>query len=349
MNRIARLAVYWVLLGIIIRMPIGEQLVFAAQGTFADRQMHASYFGQSLEKAGLASRSSTYETIFSLDMGLRRDNLDWSIAGNTSGTSPNILSELEWSDVDSYQLALKNRTRVGRHLYFRSYFNYAVIQRGRLRDSDYAGNDRTAEYSRSISQTSDDQLWDFSFGAGYPFVFLGGRLMVAPLLGASVHKQNFRMTDGNQVVTWLRGPDLGPFQGLNSTYKARWEGVWGGCDLRYRMTPNWKKTINPMELGLSVELHQARYTAEANWNLRNDLQHPVSFEHDADGIGYILAGEWLIHLAPRWGLDFQINYQRWTTDSGTDRVYFIDGVSATRLNEVNWDSRSLLLGVTYTF
>jgi hypothetical protein len=227
--------------------------------------------------------------------------------------------------------------------------NYAWIQKGKLRDSDYNGNDRTDEYSRSISESSGDRMWDLSLGAGYPFYLLGGRVMIAPLLGASLHRQDFRITDGNQVITWPQGPDTGPINGLNSTYRATWKGLWGGCDLRYQIISKSQIKKIPMELGISFEVHKVQYTAVADWNLRNDLQHPISFEHEADGIGYVLEGEWLVRLVPKWDIHLQLCYQKWSTDPGTDRVYLLGDTTTTRLNGVNWQSRSFVLGVTYKF
>lgn len=140
--------------------------------------------------------NSPWETEFNLTMGRRLDDLDWSIGRNANGGEPNVLSELAWSDVESRQLTLSNRSRFRRHLYFRGQFNWAWIQDGTVRDSDYGQNFRTAEWSRSISQTDGDEMWDLSGGGGYAFFLLNNRLIVAPLIGFSCHKQNLRITDG---------------------------------------------------------------------------------------------------------------------------------------------------------
>jgi hypothetical protein len=40
----------------------------------------------------------------------------------------------------------------------------------------------------------------------------------------------------------------------------------------------------------------------------------------------------------------------WSTDPGVDRVYFSSGgVGETRLNEANWKSQAVHLGVGYSF
>ena len=297
------------------------------------------------------SRIGALKTRFDMSFGSRHDNFNWSIAGDASGSNPNIISELDWSKVEAYQMRLGNRTQVGKWLYFRGQFQYAWIQDGSVRDSDYRSDNRGDEYSRSISDSSGDQLWDLSFGAGYPFILAKGSLRIAPLLGFSISKQNFRITNGYQVIGTgpPETPDLGPLDSrLNSTYRAKWIGPWIGCDLRYQIEPKRPGQI-PMELGASLELHWAAYSGQGNWNLRGDLQHPVSFEHQADGFGIRIEVEWLIRFAPNWDLSLAADYLNWSTDHGVNTQYGTSGTNVSRLNEVEWEARSFMVGVTYYF
>lgn len=332
----------------------GWQTSIAAEPSPAGSEMITASRDANLPKAPVErfeSFSSDLKTSFSISLGLRQDSFEWSVAGNASGTNPNIISELEWSNIDAYQLRLCNRTQVGRWLYFRSQFNYARIDNGTLRDSDYRSDDHMGEYSRSISESSGDQLWDLSFGAGYPFFLASGRWQIAPLIGLSVSKQNFRITNGYQVIG--AGPPDTPYVGpldsrLNSTYRAKWIGPWIGCDLRYQFNPN-RPGQRAMELGGTLELHWADYSAEGNWNLRGDLQHPVSFKHQARGFGIQLGVEWLIRLSARWDLSLAADYLRWTTDEGVNTQYRATGSQVSRLNEVEWESHSFMVGATYHF
>lgn len=291
------------------------------------------------------------EIEFVLATGLRHDNLDWNIAGNSAGTNPTVLSELDWSNVASYQVTLANRSRFKGHIYCRTAFNYAAIQDGTVRDSDYDSDGQSDEWSRSISESTGDEMWDFSTGIGYAFILHQDRLLISPLIGFSYHKQNLRIENGFQVISERSpAPAVGPLSSeLNSTYFARWMGPWLGVDLRY-LTAMRGPGYLAMSFGLSLELHYADYYGEGNWNLRSDLDHPTSFEHDADGVGIRISGEWLISLADRWDLSFSASYQNWTTDSGTDRKFLASGGSTvTRLNEVNWTSSSFMVGANYHF
>ena len=302
------------------------------------------------EKSIIKAVSNNIESTVTLTTGMRKDDFQWSIAGDITGANPNVLSELTWSDVDSYEVSLSNHTLLGGKVYMRGNLNYAFIQSGRIQDSDYDADNRGDERSRSISNSSGDQIWDVSFAAGSPFFFVQKRLMVALLLGYAYHVQNWRITDGVQMITSPGGPALGPLSGLNSTYRSTWQGPWVGFDLRYR--PSGKSLIGkqPMAFGLSFEYHDAHYEAEANWNLRSDFQHPVSFEHFADGQGITLAGEWLIGLTAHLDFAFKATYQNWKTDSGLDQAYNLNGtITQSRLNEVEWSNHTIMVGANYRF
>jgi hypothetical protein len=301
------------------------------------------------KKANTFSRDMEIE--FSMSAGPRKDELEWSIAGSAAGTDPNVLSQLAWTSVDSYQITLANRSRFRRHVYCRMAFDYAWVQDGTVRDSDYDGDNQTLEWSRSISESTGDEMWDFSTGVGYAFILSHNRLMVAPLLGYSFSKQNLRIKNGNQVIsTRSPAPAVGPLSNqLNSTYFARWMGPWIGCDLLYRKDKRRPDDL-AMQFGLSAELHYADYYGEGNWNLRGDLRHPKSFEHDAEGYGICISGEWMLALTPHWNLNLTGNYQYWDTGTGTDRKFLASGGTAvTLLNGVTWSSSSFMVGASYHF
>jgi len=285
------------------------------------------------------------ETDFTLGAGYRVDDLDWNIAGNINGSNPNILSELTWDDVESYQVKLQGSFVWPNIVAFRGSADYAWIFDGDNQDSDYQGDNRTLEFSRSNNSTNDGYLWDASLAIGYPLRF--GQTVIAtltPLVGYSYHQQNLEISDGNQAI-----PDLGPFPGLNSSYDAEWKGPWIGFDLLFK-AKQIMTFAHRFETYFSYEYHWANYHAEADWNLRDDFAHPKSFEHDADGSGWKVDTGLNFLLHQNWALNFNYEYQNWSTDSGTDKVFFSDGSTATtKLNEVNWTSYALSLGLSLRF
>ena len=207
------------------------------------------------------------------------------------------------------------------------------------------GDNRTFEFSRSNSRADDGDVRDASDGIGSPLTIGGDEIWtITPLVGYSYHEQNLTLTNGNQTI-----PPLGPFPGLDSTYEAKWKGPWIGLDLHFKAR---EISVLPqrIETYFSVEYHWADYDADADWNLRPEFAHPKSFEHEADADGWVLGMGFNYILNPNLLLNFNYDYQNWTTDDGTDEVFFADGTTAiTRLNEVNWTSHALSLGIIFRF
>lgn len=297
--------------------------------------------------------SQTLHLKLALSAGERFEAFKWSIAD--SSASPNIRSELKWSDVRSHQVRFGGRMQLSHFLYGRAYVDYAWIRSGRMRDSDYDGDNRTLEYSRSLSETNADHLWDIAAGVGYPLAFRNERIFAAPMVGFSFHRQSFRITNGRQLISEdaSETPPVGPLDSrLNSLYTAEWQALWLGCDLRYAMAP-MPGTTSAMAFELSLKyFFLADYSAEADWNLRGDLRHPVSFEQDADGSGLSIQIKWLLPIVRHLDMSFAFDYSRWATDSGTDTFYPADPANpaqTTPLNEVVWESRSIMIGLLYRF
>lgn len=283
-------------------------------------------------------------TRITLSAGQRVDNLNWNISGNTNGTNPNILSELKWKDLKIFELKGKAAIITRSRLYLRGSFAYGWIYRGSNQDSDYNGDNRTLEFSRTENKSDSGTVWDVTGGAGYAMnlALAAGNLDIMPVAGYSARKQNLRITDGVQTISLTGTPPLGPFSGLDSTYQAFWHGPWLGADLAYN--------IDRLTLFGSFEYHFAFYYAQADWNLRSDFNHPKSFEHTADGSGVVASAGANYSFTDSWSMDAAFDYQKWQATDGIDRTFFNNGTSSdTRLNEVNWDSYAMLLGVKYSF
>jgi hypothetical protein len=276
--------------------------------------------------------------------GYRVDDLDWNIAGNLNGTNPNIISELTWSDLESYQLEVGGRGTIGGVFYMRGSAAFGWVLSGDVQDSDYNEDNRTQEYSRSINSSDDSTVFDATVGFGYPFKLASDKFRLIPVVGFSYSRQNLTMRDGLQRISQPpQTQPIGPIAGLDSTYDTEWYGPWVGVDMSFRPS-------DKILLFAGFEYHWADYEAEANWNLRTDLAHPVSFEQEADGTGFLItAGGDYIFSGP-WSLGLEVNYQDWSTDAGIDRQFNSDGTTAvTQLNEVNWESFAIMLRVTYRF
>jgi hypothetical protein len=285
--------------------------------------------------------------VFGLNVGYRIDDLRWNIAGNLSGQNPNILSELSWKDLSILQVEAFTKKNLSKSWYFQGSLSYGIIIGGKNQDSDYQGNNRTGEFSRSNNSSDGDDVMDTSFGVGCYLTPANSRIKFSPLIGYAFNWQNLRMTNGYQTINMGQQtgtPETtGPFSGLNSTYQAYWEGPWFGLNLEDTINPKW--TI----FG-KFEYHSPNYTGRGNWNLRDDLAHPISFIHSANGDGYV--GSVGADYSPnsRLKINFKLNFATWLTGNGTDRIFAAnDGTDTTRLNKVNWNSEEMILTVIRKF
>lgn len=284
--------------------------------------------------------------------GYRLDDFTWNIAGDGNGEGPNILSELTWRDLQIYQVGLAGSAeRVGPDALFvpclRVVAGYGLIVDGENQDSDYLGDNRTLEFSRSNNSADAGSVFDFSLAGGGKFFTRDRRYSFAPLLGFSFYAQNLTLRDGYQTVSdavlFPETLPLGPFTGLDSTYSATWFGPWLGLDVAAVPVPAWT-------FSAGMELHQFSYRAEANWNLRSDLAHPKSFEHIGNGYGLIYRIGSGYALTARLELILSAELRRFAVRDGADRVFLADGSQgATRLNEVKWDSQMLTAGILYHY
>lgn len=280
---------------------------------------------------------------FSMSTGYRRDNLNFSIS--PSDGSPNILSELTWVDLDTFEVTSEGRWSNSSHIYVRGGFGLGWIENGDIYDSDYLSDDRQDEFSRAIADADGGTVWDATAGVGYrfdlPLSASGGKLHFIPMAGYGFNAQNFSMRRGVQLH-WFDIP-LGPIEDLHSTYKTIWEGPWVGFDTILGIN-------DKHSLSATFAYHWPSYEAEADWNLRSDFAHPVSFEHSANGKGVTGSLAYRYVFSDNWFFNMEFDYRNFKTGSGDDTTYFSDGTyTIITLNEAEWESYSILFGIGFTF
>jgi len=277
--------------------------------------------------------------------GYRHDDIKWSIAGTIDGTSPNIISELSWDHLQMIQYKVIGEIIIEDNLVIDGMAAYGDIDRGRNQDSDYAGDNRTLEFSRSNNQADDGEVMDFSAGLGYRMnisefhdIWKEDSLWLTILGGYSYHEQNLIIINGVQTI-----PPSGPLPPeLHSSYWSEWEGPWLGFSLSGR--------TKKIEGFFRFEYHMADFYASANWNLRSDFQHPKSFEQEAEGYGLVYGVGLNYHVNDFWSIDFNADLQNWHTQEGINTFFISDGSTPVQqLNRVDWDSYALMLGSTLYF
>ena len=290
-------------------------------------------------------------TSIAIDVGYRTDDVKWSIAGFFEGQYVNLLSELSWDNLKIQQIRI-SLDHTSKKSIVAASVSYGSIVSGSNQDSDYKGSNKTLEFSRSNNNSGGDDVVDFEIGFGYEIDLYNSKSIhtahLIPLFGYSYHEQNLRMTDGFQTVSRpeLVLPQnapvaLGPFTDvLNSTYQTQWDGLWLGIQLLFGNTTEGGR------YSLLFKHHWPDYYAEANWNLRPEFAHPKSFSHQSNGTGNEFLMQWIGNTSEAWALKVMLQYQKWSTTPGIDIIYYSDGTAAaTRLNGVEWQSTTFMLGV----
>jgi len=322
----------------VVKPPFQEPPAVKLQG----KEPIAESFQVKEDETQLARRFAVRELIespfeYSLSAGYRTDNLRWSIAGR--GT--NIASEVEWTKTAIAQLRAAGRFNLGKNWLVRGIYSTGAVKSGRNRDSDYAGNDRTQEYSRSDNK-SGGAVHDASIALGRKFRLFDlateWEFYLVPLAGLSIHQQSLTMYDGHQSL-----PFNSEISGLQNSYDTQWRGSWFGLDALLGLGGNF--IVNA-----TVEYHRARYSADANWNLRSDLAHPISFKHVANGQGVLFSVGTSYRFSRSFLMNASFEQQKWNTYMGYDETNFSYGATNYfTLNPVSWDSASISLGAVYQF
>jgi hypothetical protein len=310
----------------------GQTISLAANGpAVAENYQEPEHYNDSPE----------FQFDYYIEGGYRQDDLDYTIAAPSG--SPDVLSELQWKDVESAMFETGIDVTYADHWHAEGKFAYGQVVDGHNQDSDYKQDNRQGEFSRSYSASDDGATIEVSGGLGY-HLDIGGkrfapRLRLTPKVGYAFHTQQFNDTNGVQVI-----PALGHFGGLDSTYEATFFGPWGGLGTQLFLTDR-------LSLQGSVEYHWVDYEGTGNWNLREAFAHPKSFTDEAEGDGIVASAGGRYRINPAWTVSLSADYQKWKANNkGISKTYFSDGsVGETRFNGVNWDSYGFNLGMAYRF
>lgn len=282
-------------------------------------------------------------------LGVAKDDFSWNIASDMSGTqTPNIMSELTWSDLYSIEFKFFIDYFSVTRLYFGfdAGINYVVA--GDNQDSDYLGDYRTEEFSRSNNDSGSGDGKQINFRLGYRFgglpQFKSVTHAIIPTIGYQFHDRKRRMKDGIQTIaTPDLTPPLGPISGLDSSYEYTMDGPTIGIKYIY---DNGNKT----RIAFDYNRHFPTYKAKANWNLREDFAHPVSFTQRADGVGDLFTIDFITKPTPETVMNLEINYFVWDIEPGEDVTNYTNGTTIrTRLNNVSIESTSIFFYYTYLY
>ncbi|KHJ37445.1 hypothetical protein PBAC_24070 [Pedobacter glucosidilyticus] len=264
---------------------------------------------------------------FSFAPKYQKDDLRWSIAGNSQGQNPNILSELTWNDLHSFGFNTALSIPLKRNFALEATLDKAFIFKGWANDTDYTEDNRTFPNFNMDLQSNIGNSDVYKLGLSYNFQVKNKFLK--PHISYIIRNQNLYLRDESN-------------RDLNSKYKPRWYGFNLGLELKYQF-------FNDFSLVLFGAYSHLNYSANATWNLIEEFAQPVSFSHKAYGFETNFATRLNYtkkQIKPF--LHFQTSYA--STGSGLDEAFYKNGTSAiTRLNDVTFKSFFFSVGFQYSF
>lgn len=310
---------------------------------------------------------------------------DCSGSGESSSSSSRdkLTSDFNWKDLSIWFIEGRGRYVTCDCIYLRGNIDYGWITSGKLHHKDHlsfaSGQNRfNNDFSSSSGRGGSSArgfVYDGKIAIGYQFDWCDECLSIAPLVGYSWHGQHLRShrKHGGSNFYGFYDEDSESYcseEGSSSSssssssgrgkhkFNDRWNGVFIGFDLDYRLCCEWN-------LFLNYEYHWAEFHAtEHRENLfRNDFNgcnngNNKSRIHANNGYGNVLdfGVEW--DLCECWTLGLRAEFQWWYANNGHERTKIaeasvgnasFEGVAKTRVKHITWDSGSIAVELGMIF
>ncbi|MDR3346984.1 MAG: hypothetical protein LBN32_00055 [Helicobacteraceae bacterium] len=266
----------------------------------------------------------------SLSYGIEERDFHWQISG--VGGTPNVLSELDWHDMRSQRLNLGIEASIDQ-------FNaellssFYVVEKGKVRDSDYEQNNKRDEYSRSYGDSSSSEFMNFAAFVGWRLP-LSESLELLPQIGYRYARDKYKYNDGRQMIPYIK-----PIEGADSSYRYETHSIGSRAKLLFAPSALIDR------VAITGGFFWCDYKADAYWNLRD-----LHFTQTVTGYEGELGLEALWRLSDAFSFFAQYEYRVISAENGTDRTRQPNGrTSSQPLKEVSMSSRSLLIGLRGNF
>ncbi|KIO77730.1 hypothetical protein TH53_07260 [Pedobacter lusitanus] len=238
------------------------------------------------------------------------DDFRWSIAGNSMGQNPNILSEVKWKNIKGPGMGLDIRWNIWSPIFLKGSYHRTFIKSGLVSDTDYAADNRQEPGYQASLNSNEGFIYTYVLATGYEFT-INPILKISPYAGylknsAQLHLKDFEGETDPAIKT------------LNSVYQARWTGLTIGAEANILLSRQFSvKGI--------IDYRQMKYRAIADWNLIDAFAHPVSFKHTANGYGAAAQLQVNFRFSPLISTFIRGNYSYANTGKGTDDLFLADG------------------------
>ncbi|SHM62232.1 hypothetical protein SAMN05444266_109225 [Chitinophaga jiangningensis] len=274
----------------------------------------------------MAVRSQEVE----LSGGYQVTNLRWSIAGNNR----NVLSEVKWRALSGPLLQGRLKFSPVRRVFAGAEVSKCFITSGSATDTDYGDNNRSLPTYQAELRSDEGSIWTCRIFGGFNFL-LRKRLQLSAIAGYTANREALLLLNYTAPVPGQKH--------LRCTYQTSWKGLSGGVNGCYQVT-SW------MDVQAELQYSQMHYAAEADWNLIDAFQHPVSFKQRAKGFELRLNAATVFKLNQYLSLYIAGAYNHAATGTGTDELYLASGaVQTTRFNGAFANARKVLVGTRIAF
>ncbi len=281
--------------------------------------------------------------LFTLALTQESSSVDFNIAASVSNdASPNVLSELIFDPIDTtnayanlgYMWLVGSKTAIG----ITGTYSESISSDGRALDYDFDADDRTDMFSLSRSSLDDSQIRHYAVETfsktrwfDKPGHYLTGGI------GFEKKIYHLHITDGQQ-----KHPVVQPISGLKSTYEPEFKNTYLFIATEHKFRGGY--------LTIKAQHIWSHLDSKADWNLREEFAHPVSYIHDGDGTGHTLSIKYSYPIHDNIDIYTQLSSRKVEIKNGYDQIYFADGKSAvTKLNQVNEKTNAFSIGATFHF
>lgn len=259
------------------------------------------------------------------------EDFQWSIAGNSAGQNPNILSEVIWKNSKSRGIGADVSIGLCSGIFVKAQYHKSFIYAGTASDKDYAQDNRSNPTYQAELSSNEGSAYRFTAALGYRLKTTSN-LLLMPYAGYTRSRQFLHLKAFEQPA----GPGL---KALNSTYQTNWTGALAGIDATFLFS----QTISASAL---LNYKQLNYSANANWNLIDAFAHPVSFKHTAKGFETNAAVVFNIQLSLGIAALIRADYSYAETGTGTDQLFLIDGQQpVSRFNGAKRTVKGIGIGI----
>lgn len=265
-------------------------------------------------------------------IGIQQSKFDWSIAGNASGTNPNILSELIWKNLKGPAFGLDVKYHITDRLTVKTSNQYSNTTKGEAEDTDYADDNRQSAFYFDLLNADKGYLFNTNLQLSYQLLN-SEQFAFSPVIGLSYNQQKFYLLES------ASNPNSA---GLNSSYQSRYKGFDFGLE------GTFKAKLFRISAGILGGFY--KYSAKANWNLIPDFQKPVSFTHAANS--FALSGNANLAIPLNKMLELELDYKinNINTYTGVDRAYYNNRkTEETQFNGANFRANTIALGLNFMF